>query len=419
VNDSDGWRNLNNSLFFLQCFGHRLTEFFGAFGDTVHHGVNLRKRAIDIIPCDPEQIQQADLEPVMYRNLSLTGQYMFRLIDGVFCNNYYAATTQDYHRVLRSDNRDNDELWHLRQNPFLRSHPPVGLPEQFVGCVKYIELSPCFPKIDVGAMLQEESEIRAFLVEGYNSGTYPSVSGHLFALLLSELDRHGIPVILISRFGIRATQDEYRVIEVYGRRVSVLRLYGMVVETALPLLSLVVGRIKWQDWNDGPDDIEVGPNLADHRRELIKKSLVTFFEDRRNILSEELKYSTNRADRFRRMTELRDIEERHGMLRQQSDISRWSLPKRPSASVSRPRSGIVSVPHADFLDLMEGAVEPFEKVGARPNGFLIVNNQGFSLGHGLASYFEKKDLLRNLCWPNIFGEDTSERESCETRPLHS
>jgi len=408
---SDGWRNLSNTLFFLQCFGHHLTEVFVVFGDTIHHGVNLRKRAVDIIPYDREQIQQADLEPFMYRNLSLTGQYMFRLIDGVFCNNYYAATTQDFHRLLYLDGREDEDLWHFRKDLFLRKHPAAETIDKFQECVKYIELAPSFPKIDVSTMLQGESEVRVVLVEGYNSGTYPSVSAHPFSLFLSELDRHGIPVVLVSRYGIRATQEEYKVIEVYGRWVHVLRLYGMVVETALPLLSLVVGRIKTPEWNiDVGGEGEEG-RLADHRRQLIRRALDEFFETRRNIISEELKYGTNRADRFRRMTELRDIEEKSRKGREKTDVGQWGRMKRRGAASSIGQAGdLAIIPRADFLNLLDDSVEQFERVGARPDGFLTINSQGFSLGHALAGRLEKGRTQLGYPWKKFFDRGAADQQ---------
>ncbi len=396
-NTSDGWRNLFSSLFFLQCFGHSLTEFFVVFGDTVHHGVNLRKRAVDIIPYDREQLQKADLEPFMYRNLSLTGQYMFRLIDGVFCNNYYAATTQDYHRLLW----EHDDLWHVRSNPFVHDYSPAGPPEWFSDCVKYLELSPSFPRIDVGAMLRDKSEIRVVLVEGYNSGTYPSVSTHNFSLFLSDLDRCGIPVVLISRYGIRATQEDYRVLEVNGRPVQVLRLYGMVLETALPLLSLVVGRIKAPEWNIDPDVNSGVDQISHYRRQLVKRELDDFFETRRNILSEELKYSTDRAARFRRMTELRSIEEGSRKAREQHDGSQWHLKRRKAAAQGH-RADLVTMPRTDFLDLFEGSVEQFERVGALPDGFSTLSNQGFTLGNMLANSFQEKNRQHGFPFKGLF-----------------
>jgi hypothetical protein len=405
-NPSDGWRNLFNTLFFLQCFGHRLTELFVVFGDTVHHGVNLRKRAIDIIPFDREQIQQADLESFMYRNLSLTGQYMFRLIDGVFCNNYYAATTQNYRRLLQ----EHDDLLHLRQNPFLTNQTTIGLPEPISGCVKFLELSPSFPQIDVASMLKEEIEIRAVLVEGYNSGTYPSVNSHNFALFLAKLQEHGIPLLLVSRYGIRATQEEYKTLKVEGKFVPVLRLYGVIAETALPLLSLVVGRIKAQRWNPVAAPAE---GMAEYRRQLIKKELEEFFETHRNILTEELKYSIDRAFRFQRMIELREIDEKHRTRRERSDGSQWRRPA--TTSQDRPRTKLAAVPRVDFLNFIEDSVEQFERVGARPDGFLTLNSQGFALGDALARSFEERSSQHSYPWKPFYDREPTERYELSQR----
>src|SRR5262249_10860097 len=77
--NSDAWKNLMSSLYFLQCFGHRLKEAFVCFGDTIHNAINLRKRTIEIIPFGRDLVSSRHHEAFTFRNLSLHCQYMFKL----------------------------------------------------------------------------------------------------------------------------------------------------------------------------------------------------------------------------------------------------------------------------------------------------------------------------------------------------
>jgi len=87
---SDAWRNLMLSLYFLESFGHRLTETFVCFGDTVHNALNLRKVPLDVLPLSKDPGARQHEEPFVFRNQLLDRQYMFKMIDGLFCNNYYS-----------------------------------------------------------------------------------------------------------------------------------------------------------------------------------------------------------------------------------------------------------------------------------------------------------------------------------------
>src|SRR5205814_5392184 len=53
--ESDAWKNVLQSLQFIQTFGHRFTEVFVCFNDTVHVAVNLRKDPIDRMPQRSEE----------------------------------------------------------------------------------------------------------------------------------------------------------------------------------------------------------------------------------------------------------------------------------------------------------------------------------------------------------------------------
>ena len=67
ASESDAWKNILLSLHFIQAFGHRFTETFVCFDDTIHVAVNLRKEAIDAAP-QPLQRERKLQEPYFYRN---------------------------------------------------------------------------------------------------------------------------------------------------------------------------------------------------------------------------------------------------------------------------------------------------------------------------------------------------------------
>lgn len=111
---SDAWRNLVTSIYFLHCFGHRFTESFLCFNDSIFHAVNLRKSAIERIPMKVDPHLRALEEPYTFRNVALHRQYMFRLIDGVFCNNFYPISSEKNYRVLVQ--QSGEDFRHVRKS---------------------------------------------------------------------------------------------------------------------------------------------------------------------------------------------------------------------------------------------------------------------------------------------------------------
>jgi L-asparaginase/archaeal Glu-tRNAGln amidotransferase subunit D len=148
---SDAWTNLMNAIYFLQCFGHRMTEMFVCFGNTVHNAVNLRKRGAEIIPAGHGWRTRRHNEPFAFRNLSLRGQYMFKLIDGLFCNNYYPNPIHYELMVLDPEFRD---MRHIRFDAMSLDPPKATVSESFLPRVTYSDVSPCFPLIDLERMVQ-------------------------------------------------------------------------------------------------------------------------------------------------------------------------------------------------------------------------------------------------------------------------
>ncbi len=420
---SDSWKNLLLSLYFLQALGHRLREVFVCFGDTVHIGVNLRKRSTDSIPFR-KILKDNSYEPFIYRNVSFHSEYMFKLIDGVFCNNYYPRAEIAWFETYNM--REKSPLNHIRYKlkpdpkenallPFFESH--------FSSYVKVIQINPIMPSINAKSLGQDNNDItRAILIEGYASGTYPTIESHNFTYLLETAYDENIPIMLISLFGIVPTQSEYERYEIKGKKIKVLTLYGIITETATPLLSLIVSNIPFSQWDSTKN--------YDDRIELIKYYINTFFRTRTNIVSEELKYVINKDSLLSRIEnfefELNQAYENIHMDRTKSE-SRLSFSrqmvedanycinnpfKNGNKAVSRINEyRTMFILRNDFLFLLEELTTfPLEKIGLSPDGFHVLNNAGYKIGDAFASKECKKESMTWLHGYEYYSDRTEDEK---------
>jgi L-asparaginase/Glu-tRNA(Gln) amidotransferase subunit D len=389
---SDSWRNIMTSLYFLQAFGHRLTEIFVCFGDTVHHTVNLRKRSVEAIPVGHSERR---LEPFMFRNLSFHSQYMFKLINGVFCNNYYPRDTIPYSEMVKERDALGEHLRHIRFAPFSQER---DFEAKHFGAVlvRYVHVSPFFPEIDVAAMIAAVpgKSIRAILVESYVSGTYPTHESNSFSSFLYDLYEHGIPIILTSLYGISPAQQKYEAYPIRGIAIPVFRIYGVTPETALPMLGFVVGTIEEEVW--------VANKTVEQRIELIERQLKGHFSQRPSIVAQELQFAVNHDELFHRWTTM-DRELGEGALRRSERIqarSKFRLDKLEKAGeVLNPADysrHTIFMYRADFISLIdEMALGSFERIGIAPDGFKMLCDFGFRLGYAIA---EAESFNRGNQW---------------------
>ena len=378
---SDTWKNLVTSLYFLQCIGHRFTETFVCFGDTIHHGMNLRKTSIESAPLKRVGASHQDVEPFIFRNASINKQYLFRLIDGVFCNNCYPIGNLPYTELIKPDHAN---LRHVRPNPFDESSGKTLKTFKFEPTVIYVAVSPSFPFIDVERMLDVEPKIRAVLVEGYKSGTYPTVEHNLFTKFISDLYHKGIPVILVSHYGIKPTQERYETLSIDGRAIPVLRLYGMIPETALPLLCRIVSSINEREWNRQSN---VRRSRVSDRLRLITKKLKDLFNSTDNIISIEFGDITDpKAFGARNLDSSTNGSEHENnkpsldhSITQILSIEPDTIPALPTLS-NDPDDSLVVIPRSDFLWTLSEVIKPVERVGSAPDGFAILADMGFEWG---------------------------------------
>ncbi len=378
---SDSWRNLSTAFYFLKTFGHRLTEVFVAFGDTVNHAVNLRKRSVDAIPFSRDVLVSRYQEPFMFRNLSFRSEYMFKFIDGVFCNNFYPRNELPY-ATLSREKGAFEHFRHVRFDGIRGDSVPLAKTRRFSASIVSVQVSPLFPLISVDHLV-EQGQAKVVLVEGYASGTYPSKSTSAFSQFLYDLYVNAVPVVLISLYGIAPSQQEYECYKINGESIRVLRLYGIIPETALPLLSLAMSGIDNKEWN-----VTAGYY---QRLDMLEVALRDYLRICPGLLSRELQHVIDREDLFFNLHQQElhaaETEQRKGEFF--SGRRRFSLEllDRASSQINQKvdyEKMTLFMFREDYLKIMEElAVGPFEKIGIGPEGFQGLGVVGFKLGHAV------------------------------------
>lgn len=379
--ESDTWANLMTSLLFLQSFGHTVTEALVSFGNTIHNGINLRKLATETTPAGRNGGTHRYSEPFFFRNLSQRGQYMFKLIDGVFCDNFYPnavwSTFSCYADLL---DRKHD-IRHLRFHAVDRTPPEPSIGDEFSERVVYAEISPCFPPLDARRMAK--AGVYAALIEGYASGTFPSEGKNAFVQFLRDAYENCLPVVLVSRYGTLATQQAYAVAEEFSERSPILQLFEIIAETALPLLSLVTAKIDSGKWRR-----KIGERkgrLMERRIELLRSEIEAVFQLRRNILSEELKHVSNPEDLLKARQKLDPGSPQGAPLHVGANENLLTAPVVKMILEKRPfiAEGIAVLSRRDLVRLLAEFPRLFARVQAGPDGLEQVCNIGYEVGSAL------------------------------------
>jgi hypothetical protein len=139
--------------------------------------------------------------------------------------------------------------------------------------IAYPSVSQRFPPVDARPLAK--SWIRAILVQGYPSRTYPSDSETTFARFRRDAYAAGILIVLVSHYGALASQHTYPVSDLLLSESHMLSLYAMIGETALPLLSLVVSAISTHEWNAPGNPAQV----VNKRTQPIRRGVNAIFRD--------------------------------------------------------------------------------------------------------------------------------------------
>jgi L-asparaginase/Glu-tRNA(Gln) amidotransferase subunit D len=389
---SDAWKNIQRCLLFLHTFGHRLTEVFVCFGETVHHAMNLRK-TIDLFPLQQESDLRLIEEPYVYSNQSTQRQYMYRYVDGLYCNNFYPIHGRFPYKLVSQVT----EYCHARLSPLVTEKEIHR--STFSSAVRMVMVSPSFLFMDCSQdstdqdsteLFQKRTQgLKVLVVEGYNSGTFPTREGHPFTSLLKILLRESIPIVLVSRHGLIPSQGSYKTQKVDDQEVPVLRLFSVISETAVPLISLVLHDISEGEW--APKKGEEPEEPLPRRLKLLDAGIRKRLSSSPNILSLVLGSILDESDQRRSLSdEFRQEERAH---RKRMDLlfanaRGEALPMQSGHSEpSESFSATVTIPLQDFIWHFSEIVRPFELTRSTPDGFSSINEMGFDSGRQLLEGF--------------------------------
>ena len=393
---SDAWRNVRNSVQFIQTFGHRFTEVFVCFNDTVHVAANLRKSTIDR---SAQSLRERDMleEPYFYRNYGPARQYAYKRIDGLYCNNLYPLSEALTYDVLIEDSRN--KYRHIRQSPWSPKEPLQR--SRFDRGVKLIPAAPVSllqeRRPPVPSRMErilrffgrgEESlDFKVLLIEGYNSGTFATDDDHPFAAQLRAGERHAIPVVLVARDGLVPSLHQYAMEKIGGVEMPVLRLFGLIAETAAPLLSMILAKIPDEEWNA---PIRPTMGLLESRHDRLRRAIAKVVEEGGILGAIVGNPIDENGQHEARLEELRLRNSEHKQLvsdlfTQARDEIRIRSAKRPKP---RPkprgrrmfRSGITVLGRQHFLWMLSEVVHVFATASSAPDGLAFLNQLGFDWG---------------------------------------
>jgi L-asparaginase/Glu-tRNA(Gln) amidotransferase subunit D len=368
---SDGWTNIIRSIHFLRVLGHKLSECFVCFGDSVHLALNVQKHITEGVAASFDTKREEVYEPHNYRNRCIFQQYAFKFIDDIICNNLYP--TDGYGRkLLWSDlvpkaGLSHNKLRHVRPKLFPKSADGPIRRGIFSRQVQTIKIYPEMP------MIVFDKSIRVLLVEGYEAGTFPSEPPHTFVRICRKAIQIGIPVVHVCRSG-NLPGDEY------FRGLGVNKLLGIVPESAYALLSVLTSSIENDVWS--PPGVH-GPDLQKYRWELLHdriKSAPGREGSAMSVIMGSVNAETGalRAKVLTEMAEQGKSNERlanQELLQSSANLS-VSL-KRFVNDASR-EVGIISHRH-EVYEYLRG-LQPYSKAGYAPDRWADTFDFGFRIG---------------------------------------
>lgn len=368
---SDAWPNVLQSLRFIESFGHRYTEVFVCFGDTIHLAINLRKLPIAMLPPPSSDQHRALAEPFFYRNLGHSlRQYAFRNIDGLYCNNLYPLAGNTTHLTIIDDGASR--LRHYRPSP-LRVDRPISR-SVFAPGVHVVVASPT-----TVASEPAPGAMRVLLIEGYNSGTFPTIPDHPFTSLLRTSLRDAIPVVLVARSGLVPSETPYEAKQVDDQDIPIVRLFGVLVETAAPLLSVVLGRIADAEWERHTG--EATPELLRRRIAAIRRELTKHQREEGGVFGLLLGNVLDQREQSERFNHSAQgvANDYRAQVTELFVEARGKVPKHVKRTSAFDDSKTVLL-RQHFLWLLLEMTQPNRVSGAGPDGLALLNEMGFTWG---------------------------------------
>jgi serine/threonine protein kinase len=351
---SDAWTNMLTCVDFLESFGHRYTEIFVCFDSTVHHALNLRKTPREgLVFGTIESHARTGDEPFRFRNLAVFHQFMFKEIDGVWCNNYYPIGTIR-HGLSQELPRHFRTKWIGGEG---QEAPGSIYRKDVRRSVRHVIMSPGFWLVENAL---DVSGPRVIVVEAYDSGTLSSDAKSDFRRLLTDCLMNGTPIAVVTRYGLNRGGAVYADDFDDNVRDLFVPLYDVIAETAIPLVTAVLEEVTEKDWRDSFQE-----RGAAGRAQLFRNRMSAFFERWRSIIQLELGIVVDASDRRARKdsspaTEILVTEDSGRDRKVGSFMRRWA---------SRHRQG-------------------FSVVGAGPEAFETFVNEGFYDGMEEASRSE-------------------------------
>jgi serine/threonine protein kinase len=213
TSQSDAWYNLLRSVLFLIDGGHRLPMVYAVFANTICHSINLQKTPLNRIPIRIAAAFRFFNEAFSYRNVELGRRFAYKYVEGILVNNFspVLGTTALY----SSASSGARAPWERVSLDVER----VGPIARFSRAVDAMTMLPC----DVREISSGED---FHLLVAYPSGTMADA-------VREKLEGWNA---IVTQWGLSPRQAEYAAAS--GLPATESRLYRLIPETALPLLSL-------------------------------------------------------------------------------------------------------------------------------------------------------------------------------------
>lgn len=389
---SDVWRNLRLAVNFLRTFGHRYTEVFVVFNATVFHAMNIKKVPLHHSFESRDSLESVVNEPYAYQSIYLPQKYMFKWVDGFFCNNFYPIYGTGYNAFL------NGHL-HTRENIFA----PIGklIITEYADIRS--ELVVASPISNYSGLSIDECD--AIILIGYDSATFPSISEHALSHSLKRWSGKK-PIFLLSEFGIFPTDIKYDLNAFLKDQVSPIALHGIIKETAIPLILHLLSKYRSEKEN-AVQSVE-GPQRDDTeaiRAYMTKQVTMTGWK---NSLPGILLDNPFRHDnlRYNITTHLAGVqsayqEDEQGMLRMfEGRLKRyWGTRPKPEVtheeSESKPRFTLNLPIELSLWFILRKCKTAFS-LGYGPTAFKELNDLGFKFGRDLFAHLKNSAMTIKL-----------------------
>jgi hypothetical protein len=344
--------------------------------------MNIRKDSVNRHPHLRQVENSALQEPYFYRNQGSQRQYMFRFIDGLYCNNFYPLRGGLNYSVFFRDFKRNS--YHHFRTSCLWDEKDTKR-SAFSSAASLAVVSPIFfpsghehsDHLDYGL-----EYLQVLILEGYHSGTFPTDPTHPFTLLLRNLIKQAIPIVLVTRDGLIPTTEPYKFHLIDGFEMPVLPLFGVIAETAAPLVSTLLEAIPKHLWS--PPGSMDARELLGIRIHLLDSAIRRRQAESPDILNALLGNIVDHHIQLERFGE--GIEgDKHSFAGLVDELFRASATPLAARIVRHSREDrfdqaktVLMSEH--FLWILEEVFRPYELAGCGPDGLAVLNEMGFVWG---------------------------------------